>query len=791
MRPTGVGRRALAALLAGCSATAMLAAGSAEARTPAPRIQVLSNRADLVSGGDALVLVTLPRGVKASRLRLTAGRRDVTRVLKSVGSRQLEGVVKGLAVGRVALTARVLGGSGGATSGGTPRGTHGQGEDRPRAVAAAARAGGGSAGRLYVTNHPSGGPIFAGPQIQPWTCQSGAKDKQCDQAPSYKFMYLPKGGSTDGAALPGTTSNSGGGSFQPYDPNNPPPDDQIATTTTTDGVTVPFIVRLESGYIDRDQYAIATLFQPGKSWTPTAPQKQFNHRLVITHGFSCDTSYAAGEAPSVLEPKLLGGGFVVMAHALDHAGHNCNLLTQAESLIMTKERVIDRYGTVRWTIGSGCSGGSLVQQQVANAYPGIYQGITPQCSFTDAWSSAMQYEEYYFGLQFFQDPSRWGPGVLYDPVAMRAFFDHPNLANPLTFTTVIPNSGNPSRSCPGLSQDQVYDAQSNPHGVRCTLQDYMVNAFGRDSRGFARRGFDNVGVQYGLKGLRQGQISPAQFVDFNSRIGGADIDLNITPARTAADPIALERLYRTGAIDSANNLDKVAIIDLRGPDPGAFHDVYRTYAMRARLERNFGSAANQVLWRGQVPLIGDPSFADDSVFAVDRWLARVHADHRKGVPLAKKIIQDKPDSVAERCTDGNGKELPSEVCDETVSAYGTPRLGAGETMTDDVMKCQLKPLRRGDYPVTFTDAQWKELVEAFPGGVCDYGKPGVSQHGATAWLTYQRRDGRVIYGGKPLGPRPRAHRPREAPSGRPVAGARRPAPPDPRPGPPRGGAPGN
>ena len=52
----------------------------------------------------------------------------------------------------------------------------------------------------------------------------------------------------------------------------------------------------------------------------------------------------------------------------------------------------------------------------------------------------------------------------------------------------------------------------------------------------------------------------------------------------AADPVALERLYRTGAIDSANNLDKVAMIDLRGPDPGAFHDVFRTYAMRARLQ---------------------------------------------------------------------------------------------------------------------------------------------------------------------------------------------------------------
>jgi hypothetical protein len=179
--------------------------------------------------------------------------------------------------------------------------------------------------------------------------------------------------------------------------------------------------------------------------------------------------------------------------------------------------------------------------------------------------------------------------------------------------------------------------------------------------------------------------------------------------------------------------------------------------MRARLERNFGTAANQILWRGATPLIGDPSFADDSIFAVDRWLARVHADRRK-LPLARKIIEDKPGTVAPRCTDGNGHDVSSEVCDASVAAYGTPRLGADEPMTDDVMKCQLKPLRRDDYPVAFTDAQWAELQKAFPGGVCDYSKPGVDQHGATAWLTYQDSKGRVIYGGRALGRRPVSRR---------------------------------
>jgi hypothetical protein len=42
--------------------------------------------------------------------------------------------------------------------------------------------------------------------------------------------------------------------------------------------------------------------------------------------------------------------------------------------------------------------------------------------------------------------------------------------------------------------------------------------------------------------------------------------------------------------------------------------------------------------------------------------------------------------------------------------------------------------------------------------VCDYSKPGVSQRGATAWLTYQDKRGGVIYGGKPMGHPPISHR---------------------------------
>lgn len=668
-------------------------------------LRVLSNRADLISGGDALVTVDVPPGVDPGSIAVDVNGRDVTEAFGVRDDGTFSGLVTGLGLGESLLRARAAGATG---------------------------------AQLEVTNHPIGGPVFSGPQIQPWTCSEGARDAQCNRPPAFRFLY----------------KSTEGGELRPYDQENPPSD--VATTTTDDGKSVPFIVREETGVLARDQYRIAVLYDPAKPWAPTAPQDGYNHKLVITHGASCDTAYAMANAPDVLNEEVISRGFAVMSHALDNSGHNCNIATEAESLVMTKEYLVDHYGTVRYTIGTGCSGGSLVQQQVANAYPGLYQGITPQCSYPDAWSSAMQYVDYDGLLTYFKNPQKWAPGTVWEPVQIEQVLGHPNPANPITFTTVIPNSGKPTRSCPGLSEEQVYNAETNPDGVRCTLQDYMRNVFGVDDEtGFARRPADNVGIMYGLKGLLDGTLLPQQFVDVNTKIGGRDIDYNQTAERTAGDPLALQRAYRSGAVNSARYLDQVAIIDMRGPDPGAFHDVYRTYALRERLLREHGTADNQVIWRGTVPILGDTTFVNQGIFAVDRWLTAVERDGRD-IPLAQKIIDARSTAVVDdRCTDGAGHDMPTQYCEAIVAKYATPRIAAGMPHTDDVMKCQLKPLRRADFPnVLFTDDQWLALRTAFPTGVCDYNKPDPTRVESTPWLTYQDSDGSVVSGGKPLGDPP-------------------------------------
>jgi hypothetical protein len=710
MSPTRLAAAALFAAFA-LSAPAHAAQGLA--------VRSLSNRPDLISGGDALLAVDVPAGTMPARVRVTIDGRDVTSAFAVRADGRYAGLVTGLATGANVIKAT---------------------------------APGAAPGSLTITDHPDGGPVFSGPQVQPWTCQATATDAQCNQPPSYAFQYR----------------SSLDGSWKPYDPANPPSD--IATTTTDEGRTVPFVVRTETGYQDRDQYKIAVLYDPAKPWTAFNPQPQWNHKLLITHGASCGVDHEAGTAPSVTadtagvegvdgvgnSPTVaLGRGFAVLSTALDNAGHNCNLVTEAESLVMAKERLVEQYGELRYTIGTGCSGGSLAQQQVANAYPGIYQGILPQCSFPDAWSTGNQLADYHLVRAYVEDPSKWAPGIVWDPASIAAVEGHPNHVNSIILDSLYFTAlGDPTNPCAGVPDEQRW-SPDNPAGVRCTLADYMVNVFGRRAAdGYAGRPLDNVGVQYGLEALRAGRITPAQFVDLNAKIGGADIDAAPTPGRTVADEPALLNAHRSGAINDASNLDRVAIIDLRGSDDGAFHDAYRAFAIRARLEREHGTYANQVIWRAPLPLIGGTDFTTQGLLAMDRWLSAVERD-RRDVPLAQKLRDDRPGDVTDRCDLSiPGTSVPDGACPAIVRVYATPRMVAGESIATDTNKCALKPLRRSDYlpGVEFTDAQWAQLEQAFPTGVCDFSRPGVDAETPTLpWMAYATKAG-----GEPLPPAPLA-----------------------------------
>src|SRR5918994_129299 len=134
------------AAAAAATAPARAATGSADGggNGNSFEITVLSSRPDQVSGGDALVEVSVPRSVRVDDVTITVDGVDVTAAFAPDGADDatLVGLVDGLDEGDNTLTAAAAG----------------KGPGRPEDE------------RLTLTNHPIRGPIFSGPQQQPFVC---------------------------------------------------------------------------------------------------------------------------------------------------------------------------------------------------------------------------------------------------------------------------------------------------------------------------------------------------------------------------------------------------------------------------------------------------------------------------------------------------------------------------------------------------------------------------------------------------------------------------------------------
>jgi hypothetical protein len=126
---------------------------------------------------------------------------------------------------------------------------------------------------------------------------------------------------------------------------------------------------------------------------------------------------------------------------------------------------------------------------------------------------------------------------------------------------------------------------------------------------------------------------------------------------------------------------------------------------------------------------------------MNKWLDNIASDP---APLSTdKVVRNKPAETVDAYWDPAGKRFVEPA---TVSGTGgfnamypvhsEPRLVAGAPLTNDVLKCQLKPINYGEYKPAFTVAQKARMTEIFPSGVCDFSKPGVEQ--APLKGTYRR-----------------------------------------------------
>ncbi len=681
------------------AAPAMLAPAKAVTQETRAEIVVMSTRADLVTGGDALVEVRLPAGVSSSDARVTVDGRDVTSSFVQRPGDRFLGLVAGLRDGANEITVAI---------------------------------GGRESGRLQVTNHPRGGPVFSGPQLTPWECTTTeepslgpAVDAQCNAPAQVRFVY-----------------RNAAGRFMPWDPATPVPSD-AATVTVADGVLLPYLVRVERGTLNRGIHEIAVLFDPARSWTPLEPQPHWGRKLLLKYGGGTGQVYRQGNPPAVLDDEALRLGFVVASSSMLVNGLHANFVTAAETSLMLKEHIIETYGELRYTIGEGGSGGALLQYLIADAYPGILDGLRPTQDWEDSVSGA--YREFVDSAVVMQAIE--SSNLTYTD-EHRAAIGGWGGTNVTVFNTesrrvvdyIQPDDGT---ECAGAAS---YDAVTNPSGVRCTFQDFLASVIGRGPDGVVPPLHDNVGVQYGLLALNEGRIAPEQFVDLNARAGGFDRDGRWKPERNSLSVETLRTLYRTGQVTQGRGLARVPILAIRGTNNDDYHYPYRTIVNRARLVAANGHADNHVYW------IAPPRGAGVSTLeAMDRWLSAIEAD-RSDAPLPEKVVSNRPADIISGCWIDGQRTDDLAQCDAAYPYEREPRTMAGDGPTIATMKCQLKPLSPSDYRVTFTDEQWRQLEQTFAEGVCDFSRPGVGVQPTVEWLTYSTGPG-----GTPLGPLPRSN----------------------------------
>jgi hypothetical protein len=673
------------------------------------QVRVVSNpKPEFVSGGDVLISMTPPSGVQASAVRLTLNGADVTSALRADATgRSILALVKNL-------------------------------NDGSNAIVATA---GKSTTRLTVVNHPNAGPVISGPHEQPFICETEKfklmaggvagkpLDANCSIATRIDYVY----------------KSTAGGDLKPLpDPKSTPSD--VAMTTTTLGVQAPFIVRVETGTINRGVYEIAMLFNPGKDAQPDVMTRPagWNGRLIYTFGGGCAGGwYKQGTGTGGVDDEaMLQQGYAVASNSLNVFGNDCSELIAIETMMMTKEHFVEAYGAPTFTVGWGGSGATYQQHQIGDGYPGLLDGLMVQRSFPD-----ME-----FGTV----------GMISDARLLANYFD--KLAGTVTFTdeqqrriaglgqlaTLKTNGLNPGRITVGeycsLPEALRYDAVKNPTGARCDVYDHGVNVWGRDPKtGFARRPLDNVGIQYGMGALNAGVITKEQFLDLNAKIGGYDNDGKIVATRSVADPAAIRTAYRMGRLTwGGAGLATTPIIDYRAylddAQGGNIHLRYHSFSTRERLQKANGYTDNQVM------LTDDRRWGDSlkapvlrqALSQMDQWLTKI-ADDTSGDSKLAKLRRAKPADLVDACWTRDDRpqriverQMPaSGKCNELYPANSFPRGVAGSPLAADVIKCQLKPVSAADYKVTFTADEMSRLKQIFPGGVCDWSKPGVDQQPMT------------------------------------------------------------
>jgi hypothetical protein len=696
-------------------------------------IRTISTRPDRVSGGDVLVEISgtgrNKQPIDVIDIRVN-GRSASSGFRPGTRPNTLMGLVTGLEIGRNKIAA--------------------------------------AGDTLVVTNYPISGPITSGPHIKPFVCdthlfklpdgtpytaQPIVDDPTCSAPTKINYLYMPAGGK-ELVPLP--------------KPTEPPSD--VVTTKTLTGAAVKFIVRVETSTINRGIYQSAILHDPAVDAEPSpfSPPKGWNRRLIAVEGFGCRGGWYR-QGPSIgnlviegltftlLQPARLGEGYALFSNTLQHPSNNCNAVLSGEAAMMSKEHFIERHGEPSFTLSYGASGGSYGSFQLADAHPGLFDGVLVALTFPDPMSIALSGMDARLLATYFagHKAADLTPGQkaaisgykLSGPDGMLAMADaarQSGRADPIAGRVVpgIPEYDSGIHSA--VPASDRYHPQTNARGARATVYDVARNVYGVNPRtGFALRTFDNVGVQYGLQAFTAGTISAKQFLDMNEAIGGLDDDANAIAVRSVGDRGAIQRAYQSGLqLAGSGGLASIPVVNVTGRynEDGAYHYLWFHFALRDRMFRANGHTDNHVSWRGKSAIVPfEPSWS-----LLASWVEAIKKDTGRGT-LREKSTRNKPANAVDGCwktptefvkEPATLSSKPDTPCNALVPGWTFPRHVANGPIAADILKCQLKRIDRRDYPVSMSDEEFKRLKAIFPEGVCDWTKKSIGHAAMVPWASF-------------------------------------------------------
>jgi hypothetical protein len=144
-----------------------------------------------------------------------------------------------------------------------------------------------------------------------------------------------------------------------------------------------------------------------------------------------------------------------------------------------------------------------------------------------------------------------------------------------------------------------------------------------------------------------------------------------------------------------------------------------------------------------------------SLVTMDTWLSNLNGSAPKetlnSVRTHEQVVAAKPAAAADLCFLSNDPTFSTPIFDMAIcdadapladglgrlAKRASPRQVAGGPLAENILKCELKALNSADYaPVVLSTVQLDRLHAVFPGGVCDWDRPGVGQQRAASPLTF-------------------------------------------------------